>query len=108
MNPERCNNSEAPPSSSASSTTRSQKSHATEKSKSSAGGVGASFNKKLDSRSKRMSAFEDMERRLEKELEESQIKSKKERLEEMQSGYNVMKEKKQRKWLIKHGKAHVL
>lgn len=49
-----------------------------------------------------------MEDRLEKELEDSQLKSKKERQEDMKSGINVMKENKQRKWLINHGKAHVL
>ena len=49
-----------------------------------------------------------MGRRLEKELQDLNIKSRRERQEEMKSGYETMNEKKLRKWLIKHGKGHVL
>ena len=70
--------------------------------------MGTSYNKRLDSIHKVANAYEEMGRRLEEELRESNIKSRKERVEEMKSGYNLMGEKKQRKWLIKHGKGHVL
>lgn len=49
-----------------------------------------------------------MKRRLEEELEFHQEKSHQEKYDEMLGIHNMMKESKQRKWLIKRGKGHVL
>ena len=49
-----------------------------------------------------------LEKRLERELKESQMKSVKERKEEFKANISQVNQKKERKWIRQRGKAHVL